>query len=63
MGATTKSYSIQPISGNLDFNQARHLLNRSIFGPTKAEIDSLVGKPISSALETLTQPQQRLCHL
>ena len=55
MGATTKSYSIQPISGNLDFNQARHLLNRSIFGPTKAEIDSLVGKPISSALETLTQ--------
>lgn len=55
MGTTAKSYSIQPISGNLDYNQARHLLNRCTFGPKKSEIDSLVGKTISSALEILTQ--------
>jgi uncharacterized protein (DUF1800 family) len=50
-----KSYSIQPISGNLDYDQARHLLNRCTFGPKKSEVDALVGKSISSALNTLTQ--------
>ncbi len=50
-----KSFSIQPIGGNLDFIQARHLLNRTLFGAKKSEVDSLVGKSISFALSTLTQ--------
>jgi uncharacterized protein (DUF1800 family) len=55
MAITGKSYSLTPISGNLDFAQASHLLNRCTFGPKKSEIDALVGKSISSALATLTQ--------
>lgn len=50
-----KSYSIQPISGNLDFEQARHLLDRCLFGAKNGEIDSMVGKSISAALNTLTE--------
>lgn len=55
MEASTKSYSILPISENLDFDQARHLLERCLFGAKKDEIDSLVGKNISEALYTLTK--------
>lgn len=55
MGSTGKSYSLQPVSGNLDYGQARHLLDRCTFGAKKKEIDALVGKSISSALDTLTQ--------
>jgi len=54
MGTTGKSYSIQPISGNLDFNQARHLADRCLFGAKKGEIDSFVGKSVASALDKLT---------
>ncbi|MBV5312702.1 MAG: DUF1800 domain-containing protein [Prolixibacteraceae bacterium] len=55
MGSTGKSYSLQPISGNLDYTQARHLLDRCTFGPKKSEVDALVGKSISTALTALTQ--------
>jgi hypothetical protein len=54
MESNTKSYSIQPISGNLDFDQTRHLLDRCLFGAKKDEIDSLVGKSISDAMAILT---------
>ncbi len=54
MEFTGKSYSIQPISGNLDFGQARHLLDRCLFGVKKEEADALVGKSILSALDKLT---------
>lgn len=56
MESSGKSYSIQPISGNLDFDQARHLLDRCLFGAKKSEIDSLAGKSISDALTTLSAP-------
>lgn len=55
MGTSGKSYSLQPISGNLNYSQARHLLSRCTFGPKKSEVESLVGKSISSAFNTLTQ--------
>ena len=54
MELTGKSYSIQPISGNLDINQARHLADRCLFGAKKSETDALVGHSITSALNTLT---------
>lgn len=54
MQSRAKSYSILPISENLDFYQARHLLERCLFGAKKDEIESLVGKSISEALNTLT---------
>jgi len=55
MESTGKSYSIQPISANLDFGQARHLLDRTLFGAKKGETDIFVGKSISSVLSILTQ--------
>ncbi len=55
MGLSGRSYSIQPISGNLNFSQARHLLDRSLFGATKGEVDNLVGKNISFAISILMQ--------
>lgn len=55
MTVAGKSFSLQPISGNLDFDKARHLLNRCLFGAKKTEIDSLVGKSISVAVSTLLQ--------
>jgi len=55
MNLSGKSFSNQPIGGNLDFAQARHLLDRSLFGAKKSEVDSLVGKSISSAMDILTQ--------
>jgi uncharacterized protein (DUF1800 family) len=55
MTVKLKSYSIEPIIGNLDFDQARHLLDRCLFGAKKSEIDSLVEKDISTALNTLLQ--------
>ena len=55
MGSSGKSYSILPISGNLDYEQARHLLDRTLMGARKGDINSLVGKTISSALNILTQ--------
>lgn len=55
MESTGKTYSIEPISGNLDFGQARHLLDRCLFGARKSEIDSLVGKDISTVMSTLLQ--------
>lgn len=55
MGLSGKSYSIQPISGNLNFSQARHLLDRTLFGANKGEIDAIVGKGISSAMAVLMQ--------
>lgn len=54
MESNSLNYSIQPIAGSLDFEQARHLLDRCLFGAKKSEIDSLVGKPISDALTILT---------
>jgi uncharacterized protein (DUF1800 family) len=54
MGSTGKSYSILPISENLDFSQARHLLDRCMFGAKKSEIDAMVGKNISNAMSSLT---------
>jgi len=53
MGTTGKSYSILPISENLDFEQARHLLDRCLFGAKKSEINALVGKSISTAMSSL----------
>lgn len=55
MESIGKTYSIEPISGNLDYNQARHLLDRCLFGARKSEIDSLVGQDISAAINTLLQ--------
>ncbi len=55
METTGKTYSIEPISGNLDFGQSRHLLDRCLFGAKKSEIDSLVGKDISTVINTLLQ--------
>ena len=55
MESTGKTYSIEPISGNLDFGQARHLLDRCLFGAKKSEINSLVGKDISNAINILLQ--------
>jgi uncharacterized protein (DUF1800 family) len=39
----------------LDYSQARHLLNRCLFGAKKVEIDTLVGKNIASAMLILNQ--------
>jgi uncharacterized protein (DUF1800 family) len=55
MNSAGKSYSILPISGNLTFAQARHLLDRSLFGAKKSEAEALVGKNIASAMSLLTQ--------
>lgn len=55
METTAKSFSIQPVSGNLDFDQARHLLDRCLFGMKKSEADALVGKSIAMAMSTLTE--------
>lgn len=55
MGLPGKSYSIQAVSGNLDYSQARHLLDRCIFGARKDEVNALAGKSISSALNILMQ--------
>jgi len=54
MESSANSYSIQPISENLDFEQSRHLLERCLFGAKKDEIDSLVGKRISEAMAILS---------
>lgn len=56
MGIAGKSYSLQPVSGNLDYSQVRHLLDRCSFGVKKSEADLLVGKSISSAMTMLMQP-------
>jgi len=55
MTSTGKSLSLQAISGNLDYDKARHLLSRCLFGARKSEIDSLTGKSISSAVSMLLQ--------
>lgn len=55
MAPTGKSFSLLPISGNLDYFQVRHLLDRCTFGPKKKEVDALAGKNISSSLAILTQ--------
>lgn len=55
METTGKSYSIQPVSGNLDFDQARHLLDRCLFGTKKSDAEALVGKSIVMAMNTLTE--------
>ncbi len=55
MGITGKSYSILPVSENLDYSQVRHLLDRCMFGAKKSEVVSFVGKSISSAMNLLTQ--------
>ena len=53
MESSANSYSIQPISEKLDFEQSRHLLERCLFGTKKEEIESLTGKSISEAMEIL----------
>ena len=53
MDTTSKSYSLLPVTDKLDFDKARHLLQRCLFGPKKSEIDALVGQSISTALSTL----------
>lgn len=55
MKPSVKSYSLQPVSGNLDMAQARHLLSRCLFGAKKSEVDSLVGKSIPAAMDILMQ--------
>lgn len=55
MNPTGKSYSILPVSGNLDYGQALHLLDRCLFGAKKGEVDAIVGTSISTALDRLTQ--------
>jgi uncharacterized protein (DUF1800 family) len=57
MGSSAKSYSIQPISDNLDYSRAQHLLDRCMFGAKKDEVDTMTGKSITAALDVLTQPQ------
>ncbi|HWS00580.1 MAG TPA: DUF1800 domain-containing protein [Prolixibacteraceae bacterium] len=57
MGLTGKSYSIQAVSENLDYNRARHLLDRCVFGATSDQVKALVGKSISAAIDTLMQIQ------
>jgi len=54
MTVKNTSYSLQPIPGKLDYGQARHLLNRCLFGAKKAEIDAFVGLDIASAMAILT---------
>ena len=54
MAAISKTYSLVPVSDKLDYDMARHLLERSMFGAKKSEIDSFVGQSISTALNTLT---------
>lgn len=51
------TYSINPIAGNLNFEQARHLLDRSLFGAKLSEIESISGKTIGEALKILTAVQ------
>lgn len=58
MGISGKSYSILPISANLDYDQVHHMLDRCMFGAKKTEIDALVGKSISLAISTLTQTKE-----
>jgi uncharacterized protein (DUF1800 family) len=53
MGITNISYSIDPISGNPEFAQLRHLLDRCLFGARKVEIDSLINHDISSSINQL----------
>lgn len=55
MGFATRSFSIQPITENLDYSHARHLLDRCLFGAKHSEVNALVGKSVKSALATLFQ--------
>ncbi len=54
MGAINKSYSLLPVSDKLDYDMARHLMDRSLFGAKKNEIEAFVGQSISSALGSLS---------
>ena len=45
--------SLAPLSGNLSFAQAKHLLRRSTYRYNKARIDALTGTSISAAVDAL----------
>lgn len=53
MAMSNTSLSISPISGNLTFEQAKHLLDRTLFGAKFQEIQFLNGKNISDALKII----------
>jgi hypothetical protein len=48
--------SINPISGTLGFDKAKHLLNRCMFGPRQAEIEFIQNKTVGEALDFLMLP-------
>jgi uncharacterized protein (DUF1800 family) len=48
--------SINPITGKLGFNKAKHLLNRCMFGANKTEIEFMQDKTIDEALHFLLLP-------
>jgi len=49
--------SLNPFTGQLGLDKAAHLLRRTTFGPTRAEIESFAAKTVSEALTDLMQEQ------
>jgi len=54
MKESVSTYSLQALSSPLDAGQAKHLLDRCLFGAKKSEVDAFVGKTIEEALNILT---------
>ena len=53
--------SLEPITGPLGFENAKHLLNRSLFGPRLAEIEFIKNKTAGEALDfLLPEPAEEL---
>jgi hypothetical protein len=48
--------SLTPITGELGFDRAKHLLNRCMFGARQSEIEFMQNKTVDEALDFLLQP-------
>lgn len=46
--------SLNPLSGNLDFRKAKHLLRRATFNYTKEQLDVFTGMTAAQAIDSLT---------
>jgi uncharacterized protein (DUF1800 family) len=48
--------SLAPYSGTLDKKKSAHLLRRTTFGPTRKQVDKLIGTTAAAALSEIYQP-------
>lgn len=53
----TGNITLNPYTGPWEFAEAAHLLRRTIFGPTKAQIDQSVQEGLNKTLDRLFEPQ------